>query len=853
MNRPFYARNGFKILVAIVFLMPLMLAGTRQALRSNKNDVKSWLPSAYEETTTFRWYRERFESDMFVLVSWDGCTLDDPRLPFLARKLVPPEEEATYSSRPEPSFPPPFFKRAITGTDLVDQLVTTQHLSREEAVERLKGFVVGRDGKQTCLVLTVNQDAEAIWEEHMAQEPTLLSQWWLRLSGRSEELAPFKERKWLHAVVDKVYDVAEHDLELPRSKIRMGGPPVDNAAIDREGERTLLRLAGVSAAVGLFMAWWCLRSVALTLMVFTTGLFSAGLSLMVVTYSGTPMNAILLTMPSLVYVAAVSGAIHLANYYRDTVRQHGFDAAPDKTVRAAWLPLALATGTTAIGLASMCITELVPIRQFGLFSALGVVVSFAVLVTYMPALLEMCPLKRIAQPSSRRFDPGLSPKWRSVGEFIIRHNGLVTVGCLLLMAVGTWGVTKVHTSVKLMRLFSPDAEIIRDYAWLEEHLGPLVPMEVVVKVDQEKSHLDLLSQMQLVAEVQQAMRGLPDVGSVQAAPTFVRSLPRRASMIERRAWIVQLDKHRQDLREYLYTEDGVELWRVSARVAALTGTDYGAFVKDIRAAVDPVIDRWQARGIEGIEPVYTGLVPLIYKAQNSMLDGLILNFVGDLVLIGVAMIFLTRDWSAGLLLAFPSLFPMALVFGAMGMLGIVVDVGTVMVPAVALGVTVDDAIHFMLWCRHGQERGMDRRQSIMFAYEDCARAIYQSWGVIGLGLSAFALSSFTPTQRFGYLMFIMLTFSSIGNLVLMPALLAGPAGRFFWKKGEKLAQAHRKRHEEETALTEELPVEMPEESEALAVAGCIAPDADAGAAAETSTVVKVHARHGKRRRRSANR
>jgi predicted RND superfamily exporter protein len=178
---------------------------------------------------------------------------------------------------------------------------------------------------------------------------------------------------------------------------------------------------------------------------------------------------------------------------------------------------------------------------------------------------------------------------------------------------------------------------------------------------------------------------------------------------------------------------------------------------------------------------YTGLVPLIYKAQHSMLDGLILGFVGDLILISVAMVFLVRDWSSGLLLAIPSLFPLAIVFGVMGLCGIVVDTGTVMTPAVALGVTVDDAIHFMLWCRHGQERGMSRKEAIMFANEDCARAIYQSWGVIGLGLFAFALSNFVPTQRFGYLMLAMLTASAIGNLVLLPALLAGPMGHFFWR------------------------------------------------------------------------
>jgi multidrug efflux pump subunit AcrB len=160
-------------------------------------------------------------------------------------------------------------------------------------------------------------------------------------------------------------------------------------------------------------------------------------------------------------------------------------------------------------------------------------------------------------------------------------------------------------------------------------------------------------------------------------------------------------------------------------------------------------------------------------------------------------------------LALPSLFPLAVVFGAMGWFGIVVDVGTVMVPAVALGVTVDDAIHFMLWCRHGEERGMNKRDSIMFAYGDCARAIYQSWAVIGLGLSAFALSSFTPTQRFGYLMFTMLTVSSIGNLVLLPALLASPLGRFFWL-GEK-ARRHKHAPELHIARPEEPAEERLEE------------------------------------------
>ncbi|MGD9647896.1 MAG: MMPL family transporter [Pirellulales bacterium] len=172
-------------------------------------------------------------------------------------------------------------------------------------------------------------------------------------------------------------------------------------------------------------------------------------------------------------------------------------------------------------------------------------------------------------------------------------------------------------------------------------------------------------------------------------------------------------------------------------------------------------------------------MPIVYKAQNSLLDGLVFGFVSDLVLIILVMVVVIRSLSAGLLLTLTSVFPAALVFGYMGWAGVIVDVGTVMTPAVALGVTVDDVVHFMLWFKRGIEQGLDRRAAVMLAYKGCARAMYQSWGVIGLGLSIFAISPFTPTQRFGLMMLTLLTAALPGNLLLLPALLAGPLGRLF--------------------------------------------------------------------------
>jgi hypothetical protein len=165
-----------------------------------------------------------------------------------------------------------------------------------------------------------------------------------------------------------------------------------------------------------------------------------------------------------------------------------------------------------------------------------------------------------------------------------------------------------------------------------------------------------------------------------------------------------------------------------------------------------------------------------------------------LLTIAVVMMIVFRDAAAGLILLVPSVFPLVVVFGLMGWCGVLIDVGTIMTPTVALGVSVDDVVHFLIWYRRGLSEGRNRRDAIMLAYEGCARAMYQSWSVLGLGLAVFALSTFVPTQRFGAMMFLLLTCALIGNMVLLPVILRSPLGWFFlWKLRRDVAR-HPERH-----------------------------------------------------------
>ncbi len=782
----FYQRHSVGIMAILVFLLPMVVVGAIKAKSNNRNDVKGWLPAEYPETQTYRFFRQNFQGEEFILVSWEGCTMTDARLEMLARKLLPPPEEASRIERPL------YFKAAQTGPRAVERMCQEPlNLDRQEAISRLTGALIGPpppgieagadgddlDARKTCLVLTLADVARAN----------------------------------LHGAIDEIRKVATAECGVPDAAIHMGGPPVDNVSIDKAGQTSVTILFGLSLVVGFFVSWFSLKSKTLVAMVIASGVYSMFASLAVVWYSGYPVDAILLTMPSLVYVATTSGAIHLANYYRDQLAETGIqEGAAGRAVHHALLPLSLATGTTAVGLATLAVSELVPIRMFGIFSAAGVLVSFLILVTFMPAALELFPPKlRVGKlagddENAAGWKPVEDSRWWGVGQWITRHHALATAACLLVMAAVGYGMTYVESSVQLMRLFSRKAQIRTDYAWLESHLGPLVPMELLVRID-EACPLTFLERMELVDEIQREIGQLDEVGSSLSAVTFGRSLDTGSgdglrARLARSTLNKALLRHRDDFLAGDYLRDAAvnaadgsrsrqELWRISARVSAIKEVDYALFKADLQRKIDPILARLGDEGVPGVAVDYTGLVPLVYKAQHSLLENLKIGFIFDFAIIVAVMIILCRAFSAGLVLLLPAAFPAIMVFGSMGWGNalfkwlhtgnLFIDIGAVMAPSVALGVTVDDVVHFMLWFRRGIADGLDRRQATMLAYKGCARAMYQSWGVIGIGLSVFSLSPFGPTQRFGHMMLAMLTIALVGNLVLMPALLSGPLGAVF--------------------------------------------------------------------------
>ena len=786
----------------------------------------------------------------------------------------------------------------------------------------------------------------------------------------------------------KLLELASGECGIPPDQLKLGGPPVDNVAIDEEGTITLFRLIWFSVAVGLGLSMLCFRSVKITIMVFFCGGVSAVASLSIVWWTGASVDAVLMSMPSLIYVLGLSGAVHIINYYREAVEERGVDGAPERAVRHGWWPCTLAAFTTALGLLSLYTSNILPIRKFGLYSAIGVMATLTLLFTYLPAALQTWPpgyrkRGRREEGSTDLVQQSLLSFWERIGGWVVHRHLWVSGVCSLVCIALGWGLKDIDTSVQLLKMFDEDSKIIQDYAWLEDHFGKLVPMELVVRVDPDRqrppwvaeadSSVDrqqallqysLLERMEIAERVQSVVErefgetGQQIVGRGMSAATFAPVMPEPSYGSFRSPRYVlnrKLEQNRDELLQSDYVRvdraTDEELWRISLRVGALSDVDYGQFVSQLKSAVEPILAAYAYRdrilnvllheedegrlvgsrvyllgvdnptadtGVEGapaepvsenagaqdvaaipaerqtqifaetlrdllinrglgrsmqfqdpenfpeglstseewaaqlkqfdvvvlaqnapvydldfirehakqfvdardhrfvagssptaaeqehpVDVVYTGVVPVVYKAQRTLLNSLINSIGLAFVMIAAVMACLLRSgpgiiWygplplpnlinlRGGMVSMIPNVFPVIVVFGAMGHLRILVDIGSMMTASVAMGVAVDDTIHFLTWFRDGLRSGLSRNESILLAYRRCAAAMTQTTLIGGLGLAVFALSTFTPTQRFGTLMLTLLVAAIVGDLIFLPALLAGPLGKYLERRESKM-------------------------------------------------------------------
>lgn len=704
-----------------------------------------WVPEAFPARQDYARFTEEFESGDVVVASWPGCTLD-------AETVTRFIDAATGPTAPRSATGRLWFESVVTGREAVKQLTDPPlSLTHDEAVDRLAGVVVGPDGRQTCVILGFTPAG---------------------LADRRRAVA------WIRDTLGVITEASSEDVHL-------AGPVIDNVAVDAASDESLRVYGGPAAVIVFGLTWFALRSLRYALVVFFLSLGCVGLCFASLEAWGDRMNPVLIVMPLLVLTLGVSGGIHLVNYLVEEYRRGPARGAAWRAVKVGWVPCSLSAGTTALGLASLSVSELEPIRVFGFHAAVGVLGTLVVIFLVVPGIFARWPIRHRVD-----HDPVVAIPWAGIwAGFVTRHASWLTAGSVLLIATAAAGVPGIRTSVGIDTLFTPRSQVIRDYAWLERAIGPLVPVEVALRFTNDQA-IRPAERLAIVRVVAAALAELPDVSSVLSAAVFVPDLPEtgglraaaRSAILARRleASLTQL----VDMRLIRDVDKG-QLWRVTARTSALAGLDYGDFLQQVRGVVEPVVAR-HGGADRGVSADYTGAMPLINAIQNTLLRDLFVSFLSACGVIAIVMIVVERGIGAGLVGMVPNVFPMIVLFGLLGWTRAALDIGSVMTASVALGMAVDGTFHFLTFFRHGLAavKGggawpAGRHAAVHSAFRHSAAALLQSGLVCGVGILAFAASPFAPTRRFAWMLSLLVGIALVGDLVVLPALLATPLGRWF--------------------------------------------------------------------------
>lgn len=759
-------RLKFGIGLLILLAIPAIVH-SHAAIETLYNHPSDWVPDSIAEKAEFNEFVEHFAVTNLLMIAWEGSDVGSPVLRQVTDALRPlskvdfdnASDEATISQLGKSVTEDIREIRRVCGTETplrfvrsgdetLDRLTSAPiNLARRSAIARLQGTLIGADGEQTCIVLSFNEASSA------------------------------KRR----IVVPRLREMIGRIVGRPATGITMVGSPFEGAMVDLESIRSIRFFSPPSAILAAFLCFACLRSVWLTGAIVTIALIGEGLVMAAVYYSGVPMNAVLIVLPPLVFVLTVSAGIHLSNYFLDAAYEFpdmSLAEAARRAMKAGVAPCALAAGTTVVGLSSLLLVRLEPVRVFGGIASIGVMLTLGLLLLVLPGAMVLSKPKRGLGESDKEPLNDLRGKARLwMRKRLVRPWPLIAA-FLTVSVIFSFGLTRLESTVNIPRMFLPESDLRTQYDWFEQNVGPTSTGDLVLKFPPLDENDDSLERLSIVAKVHSHVLKQDVVTGAMSAMTFVPTIGRSQTLgsTAQRSVIRQLIRDPESSLGrlgFIAHSDDQELWRINVRMPQHERADFGDDIDAIRTAVVQKLETIDTP----VDFTLTGSVVIVQRSQEILLSDLFRSFVTAFVVIAVVMTLMLRSVIGGLLAMAPNLFPTVTLFGSMGLTETPLDIGSVMSASVALGIAVDDTVHLLSRYGSRRARGFGQIRAAMGALRQCGWAMFQTTLVCGVSLMIYWFSPFVPTSRFSLFMFGLLSSALLGVLFLLPALMASSLGR----------------------------------------------------------------------------
>ena len=532
------------------------------------------------------------------------------------------------------------------------------------------------------------------------------------------------------------------------------------------------------------------------------GCFYAGLLMIgMLGLMGWKVTVISSNFLALMLIITISMNIHLTVRYRQLHRDFPELSHHDlvaTTVRRMVWPCLYTALTTIIGFGSLVFSGIKPVIDFGWMMSIGLAVTFVTAFTLFPATVLLLGRTGAPERAGAEYKASLRSKrnfefTRGLALVAERHGAAVLAAAGVLLAVCVLGVSRLTVENSFVDYFSEDTEIYQGLALIDRELGGTTPLEVLLDLDEDRIFDDEPSpkpteydaeaereksgywftefKIERIKEVHDWLASQPEVGKVLSLASLVRVGEKLndGKPLDSLQLALVYRRVPEDLKQSLI-EPYIDILRDEARISLrIRDTLPDLHRKELLDRIRRGLRDELALGPEDV--TVSGLLVL----YNNMLQSLFASQISTLgaVLAGVAvmLLLLFRSLTLAVLGIVPNLLAAGAVLGTMGLLSIPLDLMTITVAAVTIGIAVDNAIHYIYRFREEFARSGDYIATMHVCHANIGKAVFYTSATVIFGFSILVLSNFLPTIYFGLLTGLAMAIALLAALTLLPKLI----------------------------------------------------------------------------------
>jgi hypothetical protein len=470
---------------------------------------------------------------------------------------------------------------------------------------------------------------------------------------------------------------------------------------------------------------------------------------------------------SLLLVMTLSVTIHLVVRYRE-ISSNNPDATSSEltkqTLTEMIKPCTFTVITTIAAFVSLTTSNVKPVIDFGLMMSIGVMIAF-VLSFISFAIFTMLLPKPITASHPDQFL--VLEKFAIITD---KFGKRILVTLIVTMIIAFIGVSKLTVENSFINYFKKDTEIYQGLNLIDKELGGTVPLEIVFN-DIANAYWADSSLRDDFHEVHKFLDGIPSIGKVLSIDTFMQILKKSNNGKTPNGFLLTLGKNNmpefakeQILKPHI--SDDSDQIRIVARIKETTvGLNRNQLINDINNELIKNFNFNQE------DFYFTGTFSLYNNLLQSLFESQIKTITSVFVIIFILFLFIFRSASIALIAVLPNVIPSLLILGVMGLANIPLDIMTITIAAIAIGIGIDNAVHYISRFQNEVLKDGDYLSSMYRTHSTIGISMFYTAATVAIGFLVLILSHFTPSIYFGIFMAIAMLSAVIVNLTLLPKLL----------------------------------------------------------------------------------